>query len=44
MKREADRQTAQSRPPQEPYRVERRFTPGRQVHDMVINLVRAHST
>lgn len=44
MKRDGESQAAQSRPQQEPYRVERRFTPGRPVSEMVKNLVRAHST
>lgn len=44
MKHNAERQAARPRPQQEPYRVERRFTPGRQTSDMVKNLVQAHST
>lgn len=44
MKHNVDRQAAQSRSQQEPYRVERRFTPGRQISDVVKNLVQAHST
>ena len=44
MKQNADRQAGQSRPQQEPRRVERRFTPGRRAGDMVKNLMQAHST
>lgn len=44
MKHNAERQAVQPRPQQEPYRVERRFTPGRPAGDMVKHLMQAHST